>query len=137
MPGDVEKRTMCNCPELNIDCVVGRIKPDGSNLGMCRRIYEDGVGVVLNSVSSAQGVVESRESAHGDYAKQSDTARALKHLIHINDKHLNAPQRESLDMIAVKISRILHGNPNEPDHWLDIAGYATLVHNILTKGTHL
>ena len=30
-------------------------------------------------------------------------------------------------MIAHKIGRILAGDPNHIDHWLDIAGYATLV----------
>jgi hypothetical protein len=35
-------------------------------------------------------------------------------------------QRETLDMIAHKIGRILAGDPNVEDHWKDIAGYATL-----------
>lgn len=38
-----------------------------------------------------------------------------------------ADQREALDMIAHKISRILNGDPNYDDSWVDIAGYATLV----------
>ena len=42
-------------------------------------------------------------------------------------KKLTTYQRESLIVIAQKIARILNGNPNEPDHWHDIAGYATLV----------
>jgi hypothetical protein len=38
----------------------------------------------------------------------------------------------------MKMSRILCGNPNEPDHWRDIAGYATLIENILVHGkSHL
>lgn len=41
-------------------------------------------------------------------------------------------QRESLEMIAVKLARILHGDPNHVDGWHDIAGYATLVESILT-----
>lgn len=36
-------------------------------------------------------------------------------------------QRESLDMIAHKIGRILNGDPNYDDSWVDIAGYAKLV----------
>ena len=35
--------------------------------------------------------------------------------------------QEALEMIAHKIGRILVGDPYEKDHWLDIAGYATLV----------
>ena len=36
-------------------------------------------------------------------------------------------QREGLEMIAHKISRILNGDPNYDDSWVDIAGYAQLV----------
>lgn len=36
-------------------------------------------------------------------------------------------QREALHMIAHKIARILNGDPNYPDSWVDIAGFATLV----------
>jgi hypothetical protein len=39
---------------------------------------------------------------------------------------LNDMQRESLDLIATKMARILSGDANEPDHWEDIAGYAML-----------
>jgi hypothetical protein len=35
--------------------------------------------------------------------------------------------KESLDMIATKIGRILYGDPNHHDSWHDIAGYAKLV----------
>lgn len=38
-------------------------------------------------------------------------------------------QQEALDMISLKISRILSGQPNEVDHWDDIAGYAKLAAN--------
>jgi hypothetical protein len=36
-------------------------------------------------------------------------------------------QRESLDMIASKIGRLLNGDPDHVDSWHDIAGYARLV----------
>ncbi|CAB4172042.1 hypothetical protein UFOVP1552_8 [uncultured Caudovirales phage] len=35
--------------------------------------------------------------------------------------------RESVHMIQQKIARILSGDPFEPDHWMDIEGYARLV----------
>lgn len=40
---------------------------------------------------------------------------------------LEVDQREALDMIAHKIGRIINGDPNYDDSWIDIAGYATLV----------
>ena len=42
-----------------------------------------------------------------------------------------ADQREALDMIAHKIARIVNGDPDYADSWVDIAGYATLVANRL------
>ena len=36
-------------------------------------------------------------------------------------------QWEALEMIVHKIGRIVNGNPDKVDHWVDIAGYATLV----------
>ena len=40
---------------------------------------------------------------------------------------MSADQKESIHMIIAKLSRILYGNPNHVDHWIDIAGYAKLV----------
>ena len=37
--------------------------------------------------------------------------------------------REALDMIALKMSRIIQSNDNQVDSWHDKAGYATLVEN--------
>lgn len=88
----------------------------------------------------AQATIEERETSHGSYYHQARTAQELKKLIHDHSHgwaSLSVEQRESLDMIAVKISRILNGNPNEPDHWRDLAGYATLVANTLETGDHL
>lgn len=46
---------------------------------------------------------------------------------------LSPSQRESLDMIAHKIGRILNGDPNYADSWHDIAGYSVLVENELNS----
>lgn len=70
-----------------------------------------------------------REETHGSFEVQGRFAQWLKRHIHeaARDKVNLAPdQRECLDMICTKISRIVHGNPREIDHWDDIAGYAKL-----------
>ena len=36
-------------------------------------------------------------------------------------------QWEALEMIVHKMGRIINGNPDVVDHWVDIAGYATLI----------
>lgn len=48
-------------------------------------------------------------------------------LRHTNWLRLEADQRQALRVIADKIARILHGDPNHVDSWHDIAGYATLI----------
>ena len=92
--------------------------------------------------NNVQATLNERGKTHGDFAKQADTAQAIKVVMHAAIQEMNrsiaADQLEALHMIAGKISRILHGNPNEPDHWRDIAGYATLIENRLVHGrSHL
>jgi hypothetical protein len=47
-------------------------------------------------------------------------------------QRLACDQREAFEMNAHKVGRILNGDPNWPDSWHDIAGYAQLVANRLT-----
>ena len=72
-----------------------------------------------------------RAKTHGDFSEFAITARLLKGNVALrlkqNQKALNDTQSEALDMILHKIARIINGNPNEIDHWRDIAGYAELV----------
>lgn len=49
-----------------------------------------------------------------------------RHLAH-RGKVLANDQQESLDMICHKIGRIVNGDPDYDDSWVDIAGYAKLV----------
>ena len=42
-------------------------------------------------------------------------------------KVLAADQYEALDMMMHKIGRIVNGDPDYDDSWIDIAGYAQLV----------
>ena len=76
-----------------------------------------------------------REKTHGDYeihaAITQDLKRIITHHVADLDRRLDDDMAETLDMIAHKIGRIIAGNPAEPDHWRDIAGYAQLVANRL------
>ncbi len=76
-----------------------------------------------------------RGKMHGPYEVHADVAQRIKLTMQLSrgskkelvwDK-LTYEQRESLDMIAHKIGRILAGDPDFRDHWDDIAGYAKLV----------
>ena len=66
---------------------------------------------------------------YGDFAGHAGVTQRIKAAIISAPRYarLTPSQREALEMIAHKIGRILNGDPNYPDSWHDIAGYATLV----------
>lgn len=70
---------------------------------------------------------KSRGSTHGDYKEQSECSIALYNEIMSRAASLTATQKHSLMLICTKLGRIATGSAKEPDHWHDIAGYATLI----------
>ena len=82
-------------------------------------------------------ILDEREKTHGDFHRVAGTAQELKDVMRRgkNWKTLDDTERETLEMIASKIGRILSGNPHEADHWRDIAGYAALIERWLTACT--
>jgi hypothetical protein len=76
-----------------------------------------------------EDVLKQRQATHGAFAPKATTIQVLKNIMRGAEKwrDLSFAQQESLDMIMTKVGRILHGNPNEPDHWLDIIGYTKLI----------
>jgi len=76
-------------------------------------------------------ILDEREKTHGDYYQVSMMAQELKDAMRRGKKWriLDDMQRETLEMIATKIGRILSGNPHEVDHWKDGAGYFQLIVN--------
>jgi hypothetical protein len=80
-------------------------------------------------------ILAERGKTHGDYAHHAAITQHFKRLMTAqpNWASLADDQKESLDMVAHKVGRILAGNPNHGDHWDDIAGYAKLVGNRLAQ----
>lgn len=74
-------------------------------------------------------ILNDREKNYGDYSDVSDTSQRIKYVLRQNPgwEDLYPFQRESLDMIANKIARIINGNNEYADSWVDICGYAQLV----------
>src|SRR5215475_10346577 len=74
-------------------------------------------------------VLAERQKTHGDWMANARIAQAMKGVWRQEEgwKRLSVGQREALEMIAAKVGRILSGDPNHVDHWVDIAGYAALV----------
>lgn len=76
-------------------------------------------------------ILNTRATTHGNFGVNATMSQDLKSTIEYYAEQtttkLTKPQKEALDMICSKIARICVGNPNEIDHWRDIAGYALLV----------
>lgn len=78
---------------------------------------------------SISDVIKAREHTHGDFEiKAIFIQEIMEKLIGLNAwRDMADDQKESIHMIIAKLSRIIYGNPNHADHWIDIAGYAKLV----------
>lgn len=76
-----------------------------------------------------------REGTHGNFTTNARVSQVIKQTYRQTDAwpYLPVEMKESLDMIACKISRILSGNPYHMDSWHDIGGYAALVERKYNK----
>jgi len=71
----------------------------------------------------------SRYGKFKDHAKiTQELKRAIfRHMETVSKVELDDDQLEALEMICHKIGRIVNGDPDYADSWVDIAGYAKLV----------
>lgn len=80
--------------------------------------------------------MEERQKTHGSFKKNAEISQKIKELFsqfgydYLSDEHI-----EALDMIALKLSRILSGQADFKDHWDDIAGYAKLASEACNDGS--
>ena len=76
-------------------------------------------------------VLNERGGRYGKFLGHAQVAQELKDTLrgHLRNrgKVLADDQLEALDMICHKIARIVNGDPDYADSWVDIAGYAKLV----------
>jgi hypothetical protein len=78
-----------------------------------------------------QDTLNERGKVYGSFDNNAEIAQQLKLIVRRNNGGLAPAQRESLEVIMQKVSRILTGDPCYKDNWHDIAGYATLIENEL------
>lgn len=69
-------------------------------------------------------VLAERQKTHGDFAEHARVYAALKEVY--ADVKINKVLHIALDYIMGKIARIITGNAEFADHWVDIQGYAKL-----------
>lgn len=90
------------------------------------------------STTNVNEMLAGREARYGSFEGHAEISQQLQCVIRTYEARrgcdLDPDQREALGMISHKIARILNGDPNYADNWIDIAGYATLVANRLEKG---
>ena len=85
-------------------------------------------------IPTTEAILAARGQTHGDYPLHAAITQAIKRVLydHYTTSHSDIA-RESMEMIAHKLGRILAGDPDFQDHWHDIAGYATLIADRCTK----
>lgn len=87
-------------------------------------------------MTEVDAIIEQREKTHGSFARVAYIAQQAKAIFASGDSFaaLSASQAEAIDLICTKLSRIVNGDPNVPDHWLDTSGYAKLGADSIHEG---
>jgi hypothetical protein len=80
-------------------------------------------------MSTIDATLAERGSRYGAFAGHARITQAIKAAMVDTARweELKDDQKESLEMVAHKIGRILNGDPNYVDSWTDIIGYTRLV----------
>ncbi len=78
-----------------------------------------------------QAILNERGKRYGVFTGHAEVTQELKSVVAqgliARGKTRAADQNEALDMILHKIGRIINGDADYADSWVDIAGYAQLV----------
>ena len=111
------------------------IKPDdfvreGLKLGVLQ--YDDERNFTgEDEGDGVDAILDDRAQDYGKFIQGAEIMQMLKRIVHnyieARGTKLAFDQREAIDMIIHKLGRIINGNPDKVDTWVDIAGYAKLV----------
>lgn len=85
----------------------------------CEVMECDGIDRVLNE----------RGSRYGKFSEHALITQNIKAAMRHSPNWNKLPEdmKEALEMVAHKVGRILNGDPNYDDSWVDIVGYTQLV----------
>jgi len=80
-------------------------------------------------VDDIETTLKERAQRYGDFPTHATITQNIKRALRLspNWHNMSDDKQECLEMVAHKIGRILNGDPEYHDSWLDIAGYAKLV----------
>ena len=94
-------------------------------------VAEQVIEVERRKTENIYTTLAERGKRYGSFTGHAEITQRLKLIIdaelHVRRKLLAHDQQEALDMICHKIGRIINGDANYDDSWVDIAGYAQLV----------
>jgi len=75
--------------------------------------------------------LKNRGDSYGNFADLAKMAQKLEGILVVS--HMSDVQKEVMGMIATKLARLVCGDANHHDSWIDIAGYSTLAASDLSK----
>lgn len=83
----------------------------------------------MSNLTNVTEVLKERGAKYGQFYMHAKIAQGLKDIVWDQPGwvELEADQKQALEVIFDKVARILNGDPNYPDNWVDIEGYARLV----------
>ena len=84
---------------------------------------------INNSKTCAKDIISEREKTHGRFRDNARVGQMIRHAIRTGPMwdNMSNVQRECLDHMAGKIGRIVSGNHDFLDHWVDLRNYPELV----------
>ena len=104
----------------------------GATQGRVRNAFSEETPVGIDATLAERG------GKYGKFADQAAVTYKLKNVLRehsgVHGKSYAYDQAEALDMICAKLGRIVNGDPDYADSWVDIAGYAKLVADRLQTG---
>lgn len=79
--------------------------------------------------SAIEQTLEQRGNQYGEFSEHARITQNIKDAMKDSPNWLALPpeMKESLEMLAHKMGRILNGNPFYKDSWVDIEGYTHLI----------
>lgn len=79
-----------------------------------------------------EALLKTRQTTHGEFGDNARVSQSLKRTFRaeLGWEILTDTEREAMDMIALKFSRILSGKSLEKQHWEDVVGYAKLAEKL-------
>lgn len=84
---------------------------------------------MTHTQTNLSAVLDERGSRYGTFVNHADVTQGIKEAMRRGRNWGDLPDdmKEALEMVAHKAGRILNGDPEYADSWVDMAGYSKLV----------